>query len=556
MKLFIFLNEKIETKYLKEEDIVLTNNIIFFNKYKSKIKIVLTDFSLCDESVDVSKAINNFFHYLPSEFLFFRNTYFMRVFRPLHSIIAQIERLLKEENINEIILAGGSAFKFITLWGGEGEGSHKYFRSAWFFNPFLFEYFKGEIPIRWDNNSRVIFLKIFYFFREVFSLGKIVKQYSLALLKNKNSDSTANLKSRIIAFASLPLQINHFKKVLTERQLNNLTFVSPVKLVPDGVVFFPKAIDYISAIQLFIRVKKKLKSLAYIINGKKMVINESTFYRSVMLNFIQFNARLNCLKKIFPEDKFKNKYFITNMTFGEDIILINELAKFSGAKHYNFQAVTMSKMLFPKMDLADQYYLYSLPTYELYKEIAPNYHYYFPVKEMAKTCLKKNDKIVLSLFLQPDSYAERYFFFLHEIIPNLTQRKEIVLIVKPHYRQNKLKDFEKSIRNYSNIILENPLTSPGEIINKSDFILSMTSSVLFESIQLSCPGIIIDFDGLDKKFIKETCFPEINFVIKTKDDFIKIIEDPLKYKAIFFNRKSDFIARHSQTDLKDIFFAD
>lgn len=565
MKIIVAFDKDIEVCKFDDNDILLTNKHCYKNSYSNS---VLSDYSLCDEHEELSNSINNLFINLPSEYLPFRNTFFMRVFRPLHSIINQLENLIKVHKPSELVLIGGSEYKFITLNGGEGEGEHFLYKSSWLFNSFIYEYFISDLNINWINKKPAILLKLYFILREqCFFLARILSLYTKTFLKKTITiQNTHNGRMKnVFAFVNLPLQLGHLENLFKKNNKFDIKYITSINSLISGKKineFKVRFKDYILAYKKYKGIKNCLKSefSTYTLNERTFDIDLHSFTRSVKLNFILYYSKFTSIYKFITSLNYdpKNSLFVTNMTFGEDIILLNNIARALKIPHYNFQAVTMSKMIFPQMKLSDKYFLYAYNTYNLYKRLDPSYFYYFPSNRSPKNNFNKNKDMVLSLFTQPDLYTEQYLEFLIEILPLLETLKGIQLIIKPHYRQNRITEFKKLSKEYSFVKVEQSSLLPEEIIKKSDFILSMTSSVLFEAITLNRPGIIIDFYENNHKLIYENdiCFPTINFVIKTKQELMNILDNPVKYQNEFYYRKSDFINRNSSLLLADIFEID
>lgn len=546
------------------EEIASENEFVLTSKFgvKNNVNVFELNYSLLDASPMTAEAINQFFDQLPKETLSYRNIYYMRVFRPIHAIICQIESIVKRHDIDTIVLSGGSDVKFMTLVGGEGEGRHIMFQRSWLINPCLDDYFNGELQVQWKKKrSRLRFL-VLHKVREFFLNLKILIQYVKSVrAKEYINDISLKGSKNIFAFLNLNLQYNHIKNIFTEEQKEKLIIVAPSianLLVKKDISFRVHWKDISGAYQEFNKVKRsiKTKKLIYIINGKKISIHTEIFFRSLRYDFIQQKSRLSSVKRILRDHVNKDTIFLTNMTFGEDILLVHALSNSLNVSHYNFQAVAMSKMLLPQMKLADKYYLYSIQTYKLYQEFEKSYHYYLPdfprIKKDAE--LKTEGVIRVGIFTQPDTYTDRYLLFLDELIEKLNHwEMNLEFILKPHYRQNKLQEFLMKVKDIESITIVDKTVSPEDVISSCDFTISMTSSILFETIQLNCPGIIISFFDEDKAFIKASCFPEVNYEVKDFEDLEEIFGKPLEFKRKFLKRKDDYKGKYAGEDISKIF---
>ena len=565
MKLIIDLDNRIKCVNHNRHDLVITDQKI--NKYKCQT--IRMNFSLCDEKEDLSDSINNLFdNYLPNEFRYLRNTYFMRVFRPICSLIIQIEELLEKESITELLLIGGSPLAFITLNSGEGEGEKHFYKSSWLFNDFLMQYFNKTIPIRWENKKNKFIFSLLHIIREnTFFYLKLIKNLASSFIF-KNSPLIPNTsinESNIFSFVQLPLQFKHLKSLTENLNLSNNFFISSFNsIVSKGKKsnIYTYKVSFSStlrSIKKFKNLKFNIKSQDFIFRfqNKNISLNKNIFIRSLMNNFIFFQINLTSLMDLFKRVELKNKaYFFGNMTVGEDVILVYELSRKLNIPFYNFQAVTMSKIIFPQMNLAERYFLYSKKTHHLYEKFNSSYEFYLPFfqkKYIYK--LKEEDTVVLTLFTQPDTYTDRYIDFLNLVLPLLSRLKtKVRLNIKLHYREHRINEFIEISNQYEFVEIIENLTLVESVIKKSHFILSMTSSVLYESIVIGRPGIIIDFDGQDFNWIydNDICYPEINFIIKSANDLFEILNHTNKYSSLYNDRRDEWLLSNKSFELKTL----
>lgn len=566
MKLIVDFDNRVKCVNHNKNDIVITCQKI--NKYKCKT--IRMNFSLCDENEVLSDSINNLFiNYLPNDVRYLRNTYFSKVFRPICSLITQIEELLEKESITELILIGGSPLAFITLNGGEGEGEKYLYKSSWLFNDFLFQYFNKTTATVWKNKKNKFIFSLFHIFREniIFHL-RLLKNLmvSFRLTKTPLKPNTIGDKPNIFAFVNLPLQYKHLKNLTVTLNKHNKYFITPFNSIfsrnqESGIILYKITLKgVIKAFKKYKQVKLYLKrdNLSFSFKNSKITLPKDMFIRSLKHNLIFFESNLLGLIDLFDNyDITNNSYFITDMTFGEDIILINEFSKRLNIPHYNFQVVAMSKILYPQMNLASRYFLYSKKTLHLYQEYNFSYEYYLPTFkcDITKNHVNK-DVLVVTLFTQPDAFTDKYLFFLKAMIPLLDNiDKRIKFIIKPHYRQNRMTEFVQLAKLHKNVELRESSETADKIIMQSDFILSITSSVLFESVMLNRPGIIINIDPADDKIIYENdiCYPEINFVVKSAPELIKILNNSDRYSVLYRQRRDTYLLDNRNINLKQLF---
>lgn len=564
MKLIVDLNNGIQGVNYGENDIVITNQDVM----KYKCRTLRTNFSLCDENQDLSKSINDLFdNYLPMEFGNFRNTYFMRVFRPICSVILQIEELLNSEPITELVLVGGSSEAFITLNGGEGEGEKFLYKSSWLFNDFIYQYFNKTIPIRWGNKNNKLIFSLFHIVREniffyIRSIKNLIQSTRLknTLLKQKKG------QPNIFSFVNLPLQYRHLTNLTIDLKKHNKCFITAfnskiLQNKDEGILAYKITLK---EVVIAFRKYKKLKTsltrgdLIFYFNNNRILLPKTMFIRSFKLNFILFESKLSGLKDLFKNYiKTDKSCFITDMTFGEDIILVNECSKIMNIPHYNFQIVGMSKMLFPQMNLANRYFLFSKKTLQLFQKYNSTYEYYLPnfKNDIVENC-GKGEVLTLSIFTQPDTYTEKYLKFLNGILPLIDKiDKKIKVLIKPHYRQNRINEFEELAKMYKNVEIRKNSETAENVIEQSDFVLSMTSAILFETVTLNRPGIIINMDPLDDKIIYENdiCCPEINFVIKSTTELMGIINNSDRFSVLYKERRETWLLDNKNINLSELF---
>ncbi|MDY0277449.1 MAG: hypothetical protein RBQ97_05150 [Acholeplasma sp.] len=333
-----------------------------------------------------------------------------------------------------------------------------------------------------------------------------------------------------------------------------MTKLKPLYIIRDNIVT-DKNIDKISLSSISCKeivsiihqsnknMAHKIDEISFTIHSHKFFIKTNRFIKSLRLLNFQMNYQLRMLiHTIDSLDLSKCKYLITDMTYGQDIIVSNTIANHFKYLHYNFQYVAMSKMLYPQMDLADKYFLYSKKTFELYKKYSDKYYLYFPSnRNILYNNLSK--KINMVLFTQPDSYTDRYLYFISLLLPLIEQNKlSVNLSIKMHYRQDKISLFNKMIEGCTNARISNPNETVESLILENDIILSMTSSVLFESLTLGKMGVIIDFDGIDSNIIynNDLCYPDVNFVIKSIEDLSYILQNFSMYIELFKERYNKF----------------
>jgi hypothetical protein len=548
VKLIIDLDSNFTHNDKEVENIILTSNI--FLKGKNIINI---DFSVLDHSSETADAINYYFKALPSSFLPFRNDFYMKVFRPIFAVIHQIEKICSNYPISTVILNGGANFPFITLFHGGGEGTKKCFKNSWLINYFIHNYFKNRFTIQWNKTNKSLLL-LLYFFREFVFIFLRLLNLTVKLIFSANSKEKLNLDNyKYFAFVKLPLQKIKLSNTLSFIDSDKILFISKNKLNSDSntnlYVFQPRLKFYIKSIKKFIN-QKSLKKDSFKINFRGTKINLKSIYIKIPLffDYINFYTDLNYLKTYIFNSSFSSKpILITNMTFGSDIIFVNELSNEINGKHINYQSVGMSIMHYPKIKLADNFYMYTKKSYDFYFKLDSTYKFYLPVFEDLKN--KKNhinEKLIVTVFTQPDSFTYEYLDFLKNL--DLLIKKsnlKVEVLIKLHYRQDKVNLFNDLIINTDNFKIVKSDTNLSELFSYSDFIISITSAVLFEAFQNNCLGIAFDFSNNNTKFIDINSLPEVNFKVNDYDSLLDMLRYPQKYQALYNKRRINFLNLNS-----------
>ncbi len=570
MRLIIILDEKISSIQITVNDVVLTNNFQYYaNNNDVGIMTKLVDYSLVDENNEPAEAINKMFTSIGTDYKNYRNTLYMRIFRPMFSIIKQIEKLIKEMNINELTLIGGSEHLFLTINSAEGEGEKWWYKSSWFYNTIINQYFKETIKINWLNkeNKRKIALINYIRDRMILFNGilKILYRSISNIRRSAPIYNFQNKKTPTISIINLSLQYEHLNSLLTRIKNIESLFVIPYRMVINNksniVRNYPIQLKYLLRFIYSECNLKKLeqKQVNFLLFNKNIPISTSSLRQSLKLLHLQFCIKTKELTILLGQIKLPNHaYLITDMTFGDDIILCNNVAKKHKIQHYNFQYVAMSKMLFPQIDLADKYYLYSKRTFDLYKIYSNTYKYYLPIKIHPKEHISSSsENLKIVIFTQPDEYSARYLNFIEKLFNRIqSENLKIDIIIKPHYRQDRMAEFEYYVSKFNFSKLATKDESCEKLILIADLCLSMTSSVIFEALMLGKMTGIINLDDQDQDFIynNDTCFPEINFVVKSIEEVLTIIKQYHDYLSSFKLRYNQLLEKHNAIpDYEEIF---
>jgi hypothetical protein len=304
------------------------------------------------------------------------------------------------------------------------------------------------------------------------------------------------------------------------------------------------------------REKKKIIGTSFYIMffKKEISIKKATLLKALKFPFIEYHMNFNAIDRLLSKVNMEsNPIFISNRTFGEDIILVNNLANRFKGKHFNYQAVAMSIMWYPQIKLADKFYMYTKASCDFYRKLDSSYNYYLPIFNIGEVSkLKNTNFLTVSIFTQPDSLTPRYLNLLYNLDRMIKENgvKNIFFKIKTHYRQNDIKSFKNIVSESNCFELVDVSVSPSELMEQSDFTLSMTSSVLFEAVQLNCPAIVFNLNGINKSFVEINCVPEVNFVVENYHSLLNILNKPIQYKELYFIRRNDFIAKNKSDSYK------
>jgi hypothetical protein len=558
MELVLDIDGKLREQDISSDRIILTTN---YSLIRNSPSVFLIKKSLVDDFPYVADAINRLFADFPEAFSPIRNGFYMRIMRPIFSVIYQIELLMEGQKIDHILLIGGSEFPFLTMFGGEGEGENWMFKPSWLYNYFVYKYFKNTIRISWTNKRLYSSLRIFHFLREnVIQL----KFYKRLFINIGNSNSIRSIKKfKYILFTSGPLQYNHIVRTLGFINFEQALFVNPSGYSSyenhNELYHQYRFSDYVYALKAWHRETKNISAegLNMMIFKKEISINKGILLMAFKLSFVEYYMDFNSMYRLLSEVSMESKpIFISNRTFGEDIILVNNLAKSFYGSHFNYQPVAMSIMWYPQIKLADKYYMYTKLSWDFYRKLDLSYKYYLPTYNMEEvTELKRANFLTVSIFTQPDSLTPRYLKLLSDLDKIIKENpvENILFKIKPHYRQNDIKSFEKIISESNCFELVDISVKPSELLEQSDFALSMTSSVLFEAVQFNCPGIVFDLNGINESFVEINCVPEVNFVLHNYDELLSILRDPIQYKIKYSERRRLFLAKDASTNYIDEF---
>ena len=440
----IFKGSAKAKKNIRDGDTILTDDfkILTSKKYNTIINV---DKSFDDKEKKVSEEVWRFLKEYYNDLPEIANSIYASVFRPLYSIIDQIGTIINEREIDEIVLYGGSEDVFFTLFYGEGEGESWLYKESWFFNGAIYQCYKNNINVIWEEKHKIFIFELLNIVREnIIHFWQLIgKLHDLIINNNVNKICSFEhaSKKQYIAIADLQLQYNHLKKNIARVNNSDTIYLLHRNVIADEneKILYYRPLDF----KTTFRIKKKnkrnclQKKVAIKINNKEINISfaavNKTINNFMFQYYYKYQQIVNCMNFI---SNISGSKIISNMTFGQDINIVNEIAKKCKLPHINIQYASMSKMLYPKTELADYYYLYAKNIYEFYRKYSDSYNYYLPIIQTPKQ-KALGIALKIAIIMQPDSFTQKYLEFMDNLFSQITSSNLSVRIsIKPHYRQN------------------------------------------------------------------------------------------------------------------------
>ena len=551
-KRILTLFDEKEPDDIRRDDIIFTNDRTYSREGNKVYHLALLDAS--DQDVSLYEEQLSFFADFPQEYGCLANNIYFHFFRQLFHVICQLNEIIAAEGIDQIVLVGGADFQFITLNDAEGEGVKHHYRSSWLYNSFLYQYYqkKQGICVSWLHKKNAGLQKLRFVFRENYYFYRYMLMMCAKRIlpeKKGNDGSLRSGKKLIVSFADLELQYKHLRSKLRESELYDSLLVLGRSIRPDKAdahLFLPSN-SFGQIIRAVIRIKglvKKQKRTFHIMDGS-IQIDLKRLYQGcaagALRAYLREEAIQKCIRKI---GKDRIACILTDKTLGYEICTVHHVAEELSIPHTNIQLVAMAPILYPKLKLADRYYLYAKQTYELYRQYSDSYRFYIPMETKEREIKRTEGRALkLVLFTQPDSYTKRYLEAIRQLAEVLGGSDiSAELIVKLHYRQDKQAEFEKLEKEYGCLSIVKT-GNAGELMKQCDAILSMTSSVLFEAVTNRIPGFIINFDRQDEKMIYQsgTCVPEVNYIIEQPEELVTLLSDFDRLQTEYRQRLKDYL---------------
>ena len=479
------------------------------------------------------------------------NRVYDKLFKPLYACIKNVEIIIASRAVKTIVLYGGSKSPYFTSEGAEGEGLRGDYETNWMVNAFIYEKYKSKYEIKWYKQRSVIYFKFKNFISFVRNTIRLLGVRVIKSIKKTHPKALINNRVDIISIVGLALQINHLRTIVDGIQLHKnrrwaiLSYND--SLEGEDIYYIPE----LSLAELTSIIKDTLFWPWNYPKTKIMGVESRALGRELVYSLLNYNIytqrAINFLKSI----DCHHGIMLSDTTLGMDMVSIHNIAELFRLKHFNFQYVSMERMIYPNMELADEYYVYSLKTYGLYKTISPSYKFYFPVQNNHSVEVKtKCPKIIFTIFTQPDSFTSDYLEYLDTILPVIAKKQiNIVVVIKPHYRQNMLDRFKQYEKEYSFVRLANKDESCSFLLESTSLSMSISSSVIFESVLNRVPCIVYnpkhkyDYDIYEEDY----CLPELNFVTDEALQTIDLLESIDSITEVFENRFECYIKEMGAT---------
>lgn len=553
MKLHILLDSQKEVGF-DNDDIVLLSSV----RQQSNItgRICYIDRNIILESTSVRNEILNLFDSFDEHYQNIANAAYSRLFQQLFTIMANVDRLLQGEIIDTIVLYEGAEIPFFSAKGGEGEGEKKNYTSNMMINAFLFNQYHNEYEIEWKYKKSCFSTFVKNYLRNRLEFLKLILTRVFLWLKNRNV-KTLSLSNEItsISVISLILQKRHIDSILpyTKDEGKGHVYFSYNRQIVDYNKVLPiKELNILQLLNIILKVKKYRVATSLSVFG----VSTSSLVREMIFMMAEYEILESRLRYTLDGYKLSGALMLSDTTVGKVMIASRNLARELSMRHVNIQHVTMMRILYPVLDLADEYYMYARRTYELYRQYSEHFKYYLPLINNEEKDIAKGDIIVFSVFMQPDSFSQEYIFYLNLVLPEIAKaEREIKVIIKPHYRQPDVEGLKRMLSIYPFVKVAEPDESVTEILTSTTIAMSINSSVIFETMMSRIPTIVYNQDDRyhDIVYNNDVCYPEVNFVIEDPLATMKILNNIEHYYDLFRDRLCRFSCNYScETDLKTI----
>lgn len=553
MKLHLLIDSTISLK-TTENDIVLVSN-----DSKAKIegpcKVLYINSFLEAENEEVNKVVNSLFSQLDKKYEVIKNLAYVAYFRPIYMVLYNIQKILDTFTVEEIVLYGGSKHIFFSAARSEGEGNRRGYKTNWLVNEIIYNKFGKNYRVCWVSKKPSLVFKVYHFLRYIYFICSFAISQFLLYIYNHRGQFIIDLKSEkkiIFSIVDLPLQVKHLSSLLSQIKDNQVIFFLASKrclstldntttniVIPE--LHFLKVIKVINA---FLFDSCRIVTVPNINIKSKFLAKEIQY--QAMVYYVREQKMFSFFNQLSIPD---NIVLVTDMTVGFDIISSHSLAISKGWKHINFQYVSMARVLYPNLKLADHYYLYACRTFDLYKKYSNSYSLYLPLL-INNSDNKRSDKdcLTMSIFMQPDSVVYDYLNYISSVLSQINSSDvNVNIIIKPHYRQNLINQLYEIVKGYNFVTVVGLNDSCETLLEKTDIAMSINSSVIFEAMMHKVPCLIYNPNNKysDLIYNNDICFPEVNFVIDNPSQTMDFLKNYLVYSKEYNDRISSFIKSYN-----------
>lgn len=546
-KMILIFEENLLDEIPDDVDYIYAYSERVVSNYSGQAEIFYYNIWESSESEEPRKAIEKFLTNGTNEVQIIKNTIYSNWVAPIHSMLSQINRIIKEKSIGELILVKGSKHVFSTFELAEGEGNPVLYKNSWLFNPVIQQYYSETgIRVTWKKcNNFVALYRLLNCCREhVIRVHEIITQlYRCIKAEKKGNHIYSKNGANAVCFANLKGQYDFLKAYL-----NNKPDIVPV-------IVTPKSFDSeCVVIKGTVNIKKVIKNLCIsyramrrdyadflFMDNKKIYIDQHALRAALITELFIYRNEID--RVINSYEKLGNQsiaYMITCMSQGRSMVKYTEAAKRLNLKHINYQYVSLGKRYFPILDLADEYYVYEVGSYTFYKEKSDVFRFYLPQLNSEQNNVESR----IVIYTQPDRYIDLYLRFIKSFLQHEAKlNQQFQIIIKLHYRQNRKEDFE-AFRAFENVSVITNEYSVIELMNLSTFCISMTSSVLSEATFYKVPAFIYIEDSELLQFVVQSGigYPEINYIVRSVDELCEKIQsfDKKEYQ----NRYNSFLLKY------------
>lgn len=550
-KMILIFEENLQNEIPDDVDYIFAYSEGVISNYKGKAEILYYNMWESSESEEPRKAIEKYLSNQNSEVQIINNTIYSNWFAPIHSMVSQINKIIKEKDIEELILVKGSKHLFSTFELAECEGNPVLYKSSWLFNPVIQQYYREtSIHVTWKkcNKFAGLYRMINCCREHIIRAHEIIVQlYRYAKTKNKDNHIYGKDGINAVCFVNLQGQYDFIKSYL-----NNQSNIVPVIVTPKpfdsecvvikGVVTPKKVINNLR--MSYRALRGKFDDYLFMDN-RKIYLDRHSIRAALITELFIYRNAIDRVINTYEKIGYQNfTYMITCMSQGRSMVKYTEAAKRLNLKHINYQYVSLGKRCFPIMDLADEYYVYEVGSYAFYKEKSSAFRFYLPQLKGEHI----NCEPAIVIYTQPDQYADLYLRFIESFLQNTSNiNQRFKIIIKLHYRQNRKEDFEK-FQSFENVSVVTNEYSIIELMNLSTFCISMTSSVLSEATFYKVPAFIyVEDKGLLQYVVKSGIgYPEINYIVRSVDELSERIQS--FDKSEYQNRYNSFLLKISNSN--------